>query len=98
MLIGARGDISVTANVAPARMHQMCMAAIDGDRETAMALDADLAGLHQHLFAEPNPIPVKWALNRMGRIPEGIRLPMTPLAEEFYPLLENALIQAGVKL
>lgn len=96
MLIGARGDVSVTANVAPAQMHQMCMAAINGDRELAMSLDADLAGLHQHLFAEPNPIPVKWALNRMGRIPEGIRLPMTPLAEEFYPLVEKAMAQAGV--
>lgn len=98
ILRGARGDISVTANVAPEKMQKMCLAAIAGDAATAKQLDSELAGLHHKLFIEPNPIPVKWALSRMGRISDGIRLPMPPLAEEFRPDVEQAMIQAGVSL
>lgn len=96
MLIGCRGDISVAANVAPAKMHAMCKAAIDGERDTAIKLDAELAGLHQHLFCEANPIPVKWALHRMGLIPPGIRLPLTTLDPAYHADLEQAMTQAGV--
>ena len=97
ILAGCRGDISVTANVAPALMHQMCKAALDGDKARAEELDARLAGLHQQLFVEPNPIPAKWALQRMGRIPPGIRLPMTPLETGHYAVVEQAMSQAGVE-
>jgi 4-hydroxy-tetrahydrodipicolinate synthase len=96
MLVGCKGDISVTANVAPKLMHELCMAAIAGDRETAETLDAELAPLHAALFLEANPIPVKWALYEMGRIGPGIRLPLTPLAEHFHEPLRDAL--AGLAL
>ncbi len=96
MLVGCKGDISVTANVAPWLMHDMCAAAIAGDRETAEVLDAELAPLHAALFLEANPIPVKWALYEMGRIGPGIRLPLTPLAEHFHGPLRDAL--AGLAL
>ncbi len=98
ILMGCRGDISVTANVAPAKMHAMCAAALAGDAETARELDAELAGLHSKLFVEPNPIPVKWALQRMNRIPSGIRLPMTPMSPQFAETVEQALQQAGVEI
>lgn len=96
LLVGGKGDISVTANVAPALMHEMCMAAIDGDRERAETLDAKLQPLHTALFLEPNPIPVKWALYEMGRIGPGIRLPMTPLDEKFHEPVREALATVGV--
>lgn len=96
MLMGCDGDISVTANVAPKLMHQMCSAALSGDREQARELDARLAGLHQSLFAEPNPIPVKWALQTMQRIPEGIRLPLVPLDARCHDPLRAAMRAAGV--
>jgi 4-hydroxy-tetrahydrodipicolinate synthase len=95
MLLGAHGDISVTANVAPRLMHDMCAAAVAGQREQAIALNNRLLPLHQKLFVEANPIPVKWALSRMGRIPEGIRLPLTPLASAFHDTLTQALREAG---
>ena len=95
MLLGAHGDISVTANVAPRLMHEMCAAAVAGQREQAIALNNRLLPLHQKLFVEANPIPVKWALARMGRIPEGIRLPLTPLAPPFHDTLTQALREAG---
>lgn len=95
ILLGAKGDISVTANVAPRQMHEMCAAALSGDRARAAALDARLASLHSTLFLEPNPIPVKWALERMGLISSGIRLPMTPLSDGFKPEIEAALRAAG---
>lgn len=79
ILAGFHGDISVTANVAPGAMARMCAAALAGDAELAAEIDADLAGLHRALFAEPNPIPVKWALAEMGLMPPGIRLPLVPL-------------------
>lgn len=91
MLVGGKGDISVTANVAPRLMHEMCAAAIAGDRTTAETLDARLQLLHTALFLEPNPIAVKWALAEMGRIPPGIRLPMTPLNERFHQPVRDAL-------
>jgi len=96
MLLGGRGNISVTANVAPAAMHDMCAAALAGDRETAQAINARLEILHRTLFVESNPIPVKWALHEMGMIPAGIRLPLTPLAAEYHETVRQALRQAGV--
>jgi len=96
MLLGGKGNISVTANVAPQAMHDMCAAALAGDRETASAINTRLQGLHESLFVESNPIPVKWALSEMGLIPAGIRLPMTPLASEHHETVRQALRQAGV--
>jgi len=96
MLQGARGNISVTANVAPAAMHAMCAAAVAGDRNTAQQINERLNILHTTLFVESNPIPVKWALHVMGLIPAGIRLPLTPLAENHRDTVLQALRQAGV--
>ncbi len=96
ILAGAKGDISVTANVAPKAMHEMCAAALKGDRAEAERINKGLLGLHQDLFLEANPIPVKWALQEMGLIPEGIRLPLTPLAESCHAPLRSAMQQAGV--
>jgi 4-hydroxy-tetrahydrodipicolinate synthase len=96
ILLGAKGDISVTANVAPKAMHDMCAAALAGDRETAEKIDSTLRALHRDLFIESSPIPVKWALHEMGMIPPGLRLPMTPLSPECYPPVRDALRQAGV--
>jgi 4-hydroxy-tetrahydrodipicolinate synthase len=95
MSAGARGVISVTANVAPRAMSDMVSAAVAGDAAGAVALDAPLAGLHRSLFVEANPIPVKWVLSQMGRIGVGIRLPLTPLAEEFHGTLRSAAQAAG---
>ncbi|WP_433506823.1 4-hydroxy-tetrahydrodipicolinate synthase [Pseudonocardia halophobica] len=96
MLAGFHGDISVTANVAPEQMARMCKAAIAGDDEEAATIDADLAGLHRALFAEPNPIPVKWALAEMGLMPGGIRLPLVPLDEWHHEDVRAALRTAGL--
>ena len=96
ILLGFHGDISVTANVAPRLMHEVCIAAAAGDAAKAAQLDEKLALLHADLFIEPNPIPVKWALHRMGRIPEGIRLPLVPLESSRYSRVETALRAAGV--
>jgi 4-hydroxy-tetrahydrodipicolinate synthase len=96
LLLGGQGNISVTANVAPAAMHEMCAAALAGDRDTAAAINARLEILHRTLFIESNPIPVKWALHEMGLIPAGIRLPLTPLANEYHDTVRQALRQAGV--
>jgi 4-hydroxy-tetrahydrodipicolinate synthase len=96
MLEGAQGVISVTANVAPAQMHLMCEAALEGDRGRALAIDATLAALHRDLFVEANPIPVKWALLTMGRAQGGIRLPLTPLADAHHPAVTAALRAAGI--
>ncbi|MEO7557726.1 MAG: 4-hydroxy-tetrahydrodipicolinate synthase [Gammaproteobacteria bacterium] len=81
MMMGGKGVISVTANIAPRLMHDMCVAALQGDRIKAQAINDRLAALHRDLFIESNPIPVKWALHQMGLIPPGIRLPLTPLSE-----------------
>lgn len=96
LLAGAKGCISVTANVAPDLMHRMCQAALDGEREEAERLDARLAALHKSLFVETNPIPVKWALCEMGLIGPGMRLPMTPLAPQHHETVRQALLLAGV--
>ncbi len=96
ILSGARGDISVTANVAPADMHAMCKAALEGDRATATEINNRLMGLHQSLFLESNPIPVKWALAEMGMMTDGIRLPLTVLSAPYHETLRQAMRQAGV--
>ncbi|RYF73826.1 MAG: 4-hydroxy-tetrahydrodipicolinate synthase [Comamonadaceae bacterium] len=96
MLCGGRGNISVTANLAPRRMHELCMAAIAGDVATAMRIQFELMPLHRHLFAEPNPIPVKWALARLGRCGGTLRLPMTELSEGHRPAVEQALRATGL--
>jgi 4-hydroxy-tetrahydrodipicolinate synthase len=95
ILMGCHGDISVTANVAPRIMHEMCVAALKGDHLQAEKLDARVADLHQALFLEPNPIPVKWALNQMGRLPAGIRLPLVPMSAQPQDQVRNALRVAG---
>jgi 4-hydroxy-tetrahydrodipicolinate synthase len=96
MLRGGHGVISVTANVVPAAMRRMCDRATSGDKAGAMAEDAKLQGLHKKLFVEANPIPVKWALNRMGMIDKGIRLPLTWLSDRFVADVEAAMRQAEV--
>lgn len=96
MFVGAQGVISVTANVAPGEMARLCKAALAGNVEEANRVNQRLLGLHRKLFVEPNPIPVKWALGRMGRIGTGIRLPMTPLSAEHQGVVEGALREAGV--
>lgn len=97
ILAGAKGNISVTANVAPKIMHEMCAAAQRGDRAAAEALNARVEMLHQRLFLESNPIPVKWALEEMGMMPGGIRLPLTPLAKSCHAPLREAMQQAGIQ-
>ena len=94
MLCGGHGNVSVTANVAPRLMHELCVAAIAGNAPQAMALQRQLLPLHRALFVEPNPIPVKWAMHRMGLAGPTLRLPMTPLSPEFHATVESAL-QAG---
>jgi len=96
ILLGADGDISVTANVAPAAMHAMCMAALAGDGAKAAEIDERLAALHRDLFLESNPIPVKWALAEMGLIGRGIRLPLTWLSECYHDQLRAAMRQGGI--
>jgi 4-hydroxy-tetrahydrodipicolinate synthase len=96
ILAGAVGVISVTANIAPRGIANMVAAARRGDAARAAELDARLAGLHTALFLEPNPIPAKWALARMGLMGEGIRLPLTPLSPEVQPKVLSALQQAGI--
>ena len=96
MAMGGHGVISVTANVAPAPMAQMCAAALAGDWKGALALHRKLLPLHFKLFVEANPIPVKWALERMGQIGAGIRLPLTPLSQPKQAVVEEALRASGV--
>ena len=98
MRIGARGVISVTANVVPRAMHEVCTAALAGRFDQAAALDQHIVPLHQALFVEPNPIPVKWAAERMGLIAAGIRLPLTPLSEARRAAVEKAMREAGIVL
>jgi len=98
ILLGGHGVISVTANVAPKPMHQMCAAALVGDVKKAREINLRLLPLHQRLFVEANPIPVKWALAEMGMIEPGLRLPLSPLAERFHQTVREALHEAGVAL
>jgi len=96
MLNGAKGVISVTANVAPRAVHEMCEAALAGDRATAEQIDQRLQILNKALFLESNPIPVKWAACELGLIPPGIRLPLTPLSESLRPQVREAMVQADI--
>jgi len=95
MAVGGHGVISVTANVAPGPMARLCATALAGDFVKACALNRELIPLHMKLFVEANPIPVKWALQQMGRIEGGIRLPLTPLASAFHETVTGALREAG---
>ena len=96
MLGGGAGNISVTANVMPRAMADMCRAALAGDIAKAVALNNQMFPLHQKLFIEPNPVPVKWALAEMGKMPAGIRLPLVPLAADCHDAVRAALREAGV--
>lgn len=96
MLCGGQGNISVTANVAPRLMHELCVAAIAGDTRRAMEIQLRLMPVHKHLFVEANPIPVKWALQHMGLCGGTMRLPMTPLSPASEPVVEAALRSAGL--
>ena len=96
ILLGGHGVISVTANVAPKLMHQMCAAALVGDVKKAREINLKLLPLHQKLFVEANPIPVKWALAEMGMIENGLRLPLSPLSEKFHQTVREALHEAGI--
>jgi len=96
MLCGGQGNISVTANIAPRKMHDLCMAAVSGDAATAMRLQFELMPLHKHLFVEANPIPVKWAAARMGLCGGAMRLPMTTLTPASQLLVEQAMRTCGI--
>lgn len=96
MLLGAHGTISVTANVAPKLMHEMCVAALNGEVVKAREINFRLLGLHRNLFVEANPIPVKWAVARMGKIRNALRLPLTPLSAAAQDAVEKAMRQAGI--
>lgn len=96
ILAGAKGSISVTANIAPKLMAEICSAALDGNETLANSLNSKLMSLHRNLFVESNPIPVKWALIEMGKINPGIRLPMTELAAEYHELVRQDLRTAEI--
>ena len=96
MLCGGQGNVSVTANIAPKLMHELCTAAIAGQAREAMAIQNRLLNLHKHLFTEANPIPVKWAAARMGLCGGTMRLPMTPLSSHLQPALETVLRSTGL--
>jgi 4-hydroxy-tetrahydrodipicolinate synthase len=98
MQVGAVGNISVTANVAPKLMAQICGLANAGDMDQAAKLNEQLMPLHSNLFVEANPIPVKYALQKMGKIPAGIRLPLTPLSAQYHSLVDKALHDSAVLL
>jgi len=95
MLLGGHGVISVTANVAPKAMSEMCAAALSGDLATARAINTRLLNLNVKLFVEANPIPVKWAMARMGLLQDSLRLPLSPLSPQFHDVVRNALREAG---
>jgi 4-hydroxy-tetrahydrodipicolinate synthase len=96
MLCGGKGNVSVTANVAPRAMHELCVAAVAGDARKAMEIQRRLMPLHRHLFVEANPIPLKWAMARMGLCGPTMRLPMTPLSQANVPVVEAALRASGL--
>jgi len=98
ILMGFKGNISVTANIVPLQMHNMCKLASEGQKDEAEKINNKIDVLHDNLFIESNPIPVKWALSRMGLIKRGIRLPLTWMDEQYEAMLEESLISAGVKL
>ncbi len=96
MLCGGHGNVSVTANIAPRLMHELCVAAMAGDRGRAMEIQFQLMPVHRHLFVEANPIPLKWAMARMGLCGGALRLPLTPLTEANRPVVEAALRASGL--
>ena len=96
MMCGGQGNISVTANIAPAQMHQLCVAAMSGDHRTAMEIQFKLLPLHKHLFVEANPIPLKWAMAKLGLCGPAMRLPLTPLSSQHHTVLESALRASGL--
>jgi 4-hydroxy-tetrahydrodipicolinate synthase len=96
MFCGGAGNISVTANVAPRAMSELCAAAMKGDIAKAVAINNKVIPLHAKLFVEPNPVPVKWAMAEMGLMPAGLRLPLAPLAAEYHDTVRAALREAGV--
>ena len=96
MLCGGQGNISVTANIAPRLMHELCVAAIAGDVKRAMAIQLQLMPVHKNLFVEANPIPLKWAMARLGLCNEAMRLPMTPMTRSLVPTVEGALRASGL--
>lgn len=96
MLCGGHGNVSVTANVAPRLMHELCIAAIAGNVQRAMEIQMQLLPLHKTLFVESNPIPVKWAVSRLGRCQEALRLPLTPLAKDHQQRLESVMQSTGL--
>ncbi len=98
MLAGASGNITVVGNVAPKKMHQMCQAALKGNVAKAMQLSRELLPMSQKLFIESNPIPVKWALNQMGIVPSGIRLPLVPLSDNCKEAVKDAMRAGGIQI
>jgi len=96
ILLGGRGNISVTANIAPRAMHDLCAAALSGDLARVREINQLLGTLNKLLFVEGNPVPVKWALAQMGRMPAGLRLPLVELSAQFHAPLRTALVQAGL--
>ena len=96
MLMGGQGNVSVSANIAPRLMHELCMAAIAGDVKRAMSIQMQLLPIHKHLFVEANPIPVKWAMKRLGLCNDAMRLPMTRLSAACEPVVESALRASGL--
>lgn len=96
ILCGAQGTISVTANIMPRMMHDMVVAAASGELQKAITLNNTMMPLNVHLFVEPNPVPVKWAMQELGKIEAGIRLPLVPLNESFHAVVRNALRESGV--
>ncbi len=96
MFCGGKGNISVTANIAPRAMHELCVAAMSGDTKAAIAINNRLIPLHNKLFIEPNPLPVKWAMHEMGLIPSGLRLPLVPMSVQYHDVVRAALRESGV--
>ncbi len=96
MLCGGQGNVSVTANIAPRAMHELCVAAMAGDVKRAMEIQFQLMPLHKHLFIEANPIPLKWAMARLGLCGETMRLPLTPMSRQHVPTVEAALRSSGL--
>jgi 4-hydroxy-tetrahydrodipicolinate synthase len=96
MLLGGHGNVSVTANVAPRAMHELCMAAINGDARRAIDIHMKLLPLHRQLFIEPSPVPVKWAMARLGVCGAALRLPLVPLSDAAQPVVEQALRDSGL--
>jgi 4-hydroxy-tetrahydrodipicolinate synthase len=96
MLCGGKGNISVTANVAPRAMHDLCVAAMAGNVAEAVRINNRMLPLHNKLFVEPNPVPVKWAMAEMGLMPDGLRLPLAPLGDEWHETVRAALRESGV--